>query len=857
MLQIQDSFNWKKTNSKILYPVSSKSGALNLRPWQKKCFEFLHDKRHSIINTPTGSGKSCVISSLVYSKLKNNSLKAIIVVPETIVASSFSKEKQIQLCSGEVFTWKPSNNLCNANYATTIGELDTFLTNNPYGSDFNDRVIIVCRQTLVLAYEQNRDKDYWENIVFVIDEAHRILQDESLSISEEQASLDFNKLGVAIDELIEKNQVILVTATFFRGDRKQLLSNDNAETFFRFNMPYDQWLEQMKYFESFSYNFVVGNQAEPPDDNYLGTLENCINDLFVSNHKKIIIYIPHRSNNMATKSKNFEVDQIVRMLAKQFDAIEINVDDHGIIELKDKQGKTFRILDLVTEENRDIKKQWFSGNVNGVDINKDPNLLDCIISLNMVKEGADWEYANGMVITGIRDSLTDIIQMIGRVIRDKQGKKSARILHLLPSTMNIDMVDSLNEYFKIVALSMLMENITNPISNILTAQQNAEASSSNPEDESDSEEELDTEDDSEPEENDLENFLDSNQIQSLLTVVQTSLMAQLIQEENPSIDLQQFIPSVVEGFLENRDIKVTYEELQSISQQVIAMVVRHSLRIQSGNIGVDLSNLDWNMIVQADDPLYYLQRYISQNIGAEAMKTLKERWINGEIESNKKVHEVCKFYEQHKKYPSKNSKDASEKSLGMWLSAKRQAAKGKGRLAFYPSDQAIAESYNLKNLFQSDDKEALSNTNVKELCEYIKKNGKFPNKNSKDTEEKLLGQFLQRKKNAKNGKKTRVKFYPSDQKIANQYGLPNLFDLNDPETRSNKLCKEVCIWIITNQRMPKKLSKDKVEKSYYGWLINKQRAFEGHQSHTLYDSDIEIAKKYKLPDLFDRKSKVI
>lgn len=846
MVIVQDSFSWKKTNAKILYPQASKNGVLSLRPWQKKCYEFLYDKRHSIINTPTGSGKSCVISSLVYSKLKNNKLKAIIVVPETIVASSFSKEKQIQLDSGEVFTWKPTNNLCNANYATTIGELDAFLINNPFGSDFNDRIIIVCRQTLVLAYEQNRDKNYWNDIVFVIDEAHRVLQDEALLISEEQARFDYNKLGVAVDELVEKNHVILVTATFFRGDRKQLLSNNNTENFFRFNLPYDEWLEQMNYFESFSYNFVVGNQSEPPDDNYLGTLENCISDLFASNHKKIIVYIPHRSNNMATNDKNFEVNEIVQMLARQFDAKTISVDMHGIIELINEEGKTFRILDLVTENNREARKQWFSGNVSGIDINSNPDLLDCIISLNMVKEGADWEYANGMVITGIRDSLTDIIQMIGRVIRDKQGKKSAKIIHLLPSTMNIDMIDSLNEYFKIVALSMLMESITNPIRNILTTQEPPTSSSSSGSTPSD------------PQEDDLENFLDSNQIQSLLTVVQTSLMAQLIQENNPTIDLQQFVPSIVEEFLENKDIQVTPEELQSIGQQVIAMVVRHSLRVQSGNLNVDLSDLDWNMIIQADDPLYYLQRYISQNIGAEAMKSLREKWINGEIESNRKVHEVCNFYLKYNKYPSKKSKDANEKSLGMWLCAKRQSAKGKGRLAFYPSDQTIADSYELGNLFKSDDKEALSNENVKELCEYIKNNGmKVPNKNSKNDIEKTLGRLLQRKRNAKNNSNTKSKFYDSDQKIAEQYGMPTLFEISDFEAKSNKICRDICLWIITNQKMPKKSSKDKSEKSFYIWLAAKQRAFEGNSNYTIYPSDIEIAKKYKLPDLFDRNSKVI
>ena len=156
-----------------------------------------------------------------------------------------------------------------------------------------------------------------------------------------------------------------------------------------------------------SHDYVFENPLHP----YFDGIAKCVDNMFSEDIKKIIIYIPERRSIFSSSNKVDEVDQIVRVLAKKFKA-RITRRDDGIIVLK-RGNFEYKILDLVDENNRDAKKKFFAK----TDINANPDALDCIIALKMFKEGADWQHANGMIITGVKDSLTDLVQMIGRVDR--------------------------------------------------------------------------------------------------------------------------------------------------------------------------------------------------------------------------------------------------------------------------------------------------------------------------------------------------------------------------------------------------------------------------------------------------------
>ena len=49
----------------------------------------------------------------------------------------------------------------------------------------------------------------------------------------------------------------------------------------------------------------------------------------------------------------------------------------------------------------------------------------------MAKEGFDWPYAEHALTVGYRVSLTEVIQIIGRVTRDSPGKDHARFTNLI------------------------------------------------------------------------------------------------------------------------------------------------------------------------------------------------------------------------------------------------------------------------------------------------------------------------------------------------------------------------------------------------------------------------------------------
>ena len=64
------------------------------------------------------------------------------------------------------------------------------------------------------------------------------------------------------------------------------------------------------------------------------------------------------------------------------------------------------------------------------------------------------------------------------------------------------------------------------------------------------------------------------------------------------------------------------------------------------------------------------------------------------------------------------------------------------------------------------------------------------------------------------------------------------------------MCREVCQWILNNNRKPSQHSDNWREKKYECWISYKRKAKKGTKNKTFYDSDQIIAESYELPDLF-------
>ena len=113
---------------------------------------------------------------------------------------------------------------------------------------------------------------------------------------------------------------------------------------------------------------------------------------------------------------------------------------------------------------------------------------------------------------------------------------------------------------------------------------------------------------------------------------------------------------------------------------------------------------------------------------------------------------------------------------------RRKAKSGKMYL-WYNSNQEIAESYGLSDIFDVKNPEQESNSITKELCEWTIKNNTYPKQRSTEENEKKLAKFMLKKKQSKIGKFSGA-WYESDQEIADSYGLHDLFDIKRPNQKT-------------------------------------------------------------------------
>ena len=161
---------------------------------------------------------------------------------------------------------------------------------------------------------------------------------------------------------------------------------------------------------------------------------------------------PHHPIQQSQREISGEVDKILDLLGTYLEK-----DEHGIIYLKTKTGRILKIADLVTEEGRD----GVAGYLSKMDKVED---LDMIIALGMAKEGFDWPYAEYALTIGYRSSLTEIVQIIGRVTRDSFNKSEAVFTNLIaePDVESDEVQYSVNNIMKAITASLLMENVLAP-----------------------------------------------------------------------------------------------------------------------------------------------------------------------------------------------------------------------------------------------------------------------------------------------------------------------------------------------------------------------------------------------------------
>jgi len=563
-------------------PTESGYGFFRMRDWQRQCFDELQDSHHWLINAPMAAGKSFEICALVaHWLMRDPALRVIIAVPPTIISEGF-REKKIEFPDGRRINWAVDsrNDLCLKSSSSNTAQLRRFLTNREV-CGLTERVVLCSHATLVRAFA--RVPEAFSEVLVVIDEAHHIKQGGD----EPDAALG-NQMGALVSHGLanpEHIRIGLATATFFRGDAVSIVSD--LSQFKRFDLGYDEYLATCSYLRSFSYDFIV----EP---NFVEPLRR----LFHERLGKTIVYIPPVNSRFSVGNKKADVDAVIRAIAAT-DTPTLDHIERPIMRVR-RGDKWVKLVNLVDERLREEKRRAIAAahkDVGGGEI-------DVIIALGMLKEGANWRHADREIIIGQRDSLTEIVQLIGRLFRDVEGKTHVEAYHLLP--LSFDQMDkagvreSLNDYLKAILLSMLLENVIEPAISPSPRERNGAP----------------------PDAKARRNFLrealpDDGESASVLSEIVERVLDSIA--DNESLRQTQALRDpffiIVGEVLSSHGVKDFHEE---IAEQVLRMFNRRTVRLNRLNV----DDVDVNVIKES--PFDCLLRYGSDVCGATTFRELRE-----------------------------------------------------------------------------------------------------------------------------------------------------------------------------------------------------------------------------------------
>lgn len=409
--------------------ASVNTDSLGMREMQQRVFAK-RDAQHLLIKAPPASGKSRALMFVGLDKLyKQGRKKVIVAVPERSIGASFSTTKLTE--TGFFADWeiKPEHNLCNP--GSSAGKVDAFIDylNGP------DATLVCTHATLRFAFEK-LSPDAFNGTVLAIDEFHHV-----------SADTENSRLGALLRDVMAGSDVHIVamTGSYFRGDSVPVLAAQDEAKFTAVTFNYYDQLNGYQHLKSLGigHHFYQGRYTEAIDE---------VLDL----EKKTILHIPNVNSGESTKDKIEEVGFIIDAVGEYVDTES----DTGIIRIKSrKTGRVLRVADLV--DDTDQKKRADTLHYLATVASKDRDAADIILALGMAKEGFDWPFAEHALTVGYRASLTEIIQIIGRVTRDSPGKSHAQFTNLLaePDAAQSEVTVSVNNMLKAITASLLMEQV--------------------------------------------------------------------------------------------------------------------------------------------------------------------------------------------------------------------------------------------------------------------------------------------------------------------------------------------------------------------------------------------------------------
>lgn len=607
---------------------------LGMREMQARVYEK-RASQYLLVKAPPASGKSRALMFVALDKLINQGIKkTIIAVPERSIGKSFQTTELAKFGFFSDWVLNQKNDLTDR--GINEGKVSQFV-NFIRSKNSEDNIMVCTHATLRFAFEKLDDSDF-DNVLLAIDEFHHVSQDDN------------SVLGKAMRNIIGNSSahIIAMTGSYFRGDSVPILEPSDEQKFDKVTYTYYEQLEGYKYLKSFAMGYSF----------YRGRYTDALSEV-LDTSKKTIIHIPNVNSGESTKDKYDEVDRILEELGDaKFD------ENTGLWLVTEEPGRVLKIADLVNEEGRE-KVQEYIRNMSELDD------LDIIIALGMAKEGFDWPFAEYALTIGYRNSLTEVVQIIGRVTRDSPNKNHTQFTNLIaqPDAQDDEVMFAVNNVMKAITASLLMESVLAPIFKFKHKDNDEQKSKGT---------DIFIKGLKEPSTERSKNIIQNDLNDLKATILQD---AQIQQAIAAGVDAKVINKQLIPRVIMNSYPDLSNDETEEVRQHIVAQAVIQSAEREEGTNGnqfLRMANKFINIdeiaidLIDEVNPFQRAYEVISKEIDAPTLRFIQDyidgiKFIFSEDELIMLYPQIVQFRSENGRIPDKSSPDQYEQRLAYAL----------------------------------------------------------------------------------------------------------------------------------------------------------------------------------------------
>ena len=623
---------------------SSTTDSMGMREMQAMVYEQ-RNRQHLLVKAPPASGKSRAMMFVALDKLAHQGIRKVIVaVPEKSIGRSFNDTDlkkygffadwrvtpYYNLCSDWRVT--PYYNLCSSSGTETSKrkKLTEFLAPS------TSTQILVCTHSTLRNAIKDVPNEMLNDVFFGIDEFHHTSADVN------------NNLGELIRRLLNETMahILAMTGSYFRGDAVPVMRpEDEAKFQPTINYNYYQQLSGYKYLKSLGigYQFFTGK--------YINAIPETLDTT-----KKTLIHIPNVNSKTSYAQKYDEVADIIACIGEI-----VKTDyEHFIYHVKTSDGRVLKVGDLVEDDPR--RRDSLQAYLQRMNSRDALDMCECCITI------------------GIRSSLTEIVQIIGRCTRDCEGKTHAQFINLIPcpDAAQEDVSMAVNDFLKAISASLLMEQVMAPRWTFKTKREDDENGDTQGKDKKkDKEDSHSIEVEGLPTPTERAQAIIDNDLDTLIasTLSDKKIREAIIGTDTAEMITQVYIPKVVK----EKYPELTEEEVDQVSKHAILTIATQGQDItvdDSGNKFIRMANRFINLddlsinLIDSINPFQRAYEILSKSLTPEVLHTIQYE-IESKREDMTKEEAILlftkylpKWKEEHDgKVPTLNEADANGRRI--------------------------------------------------------------------------------------------------------------------------------------------------------------------------------------------------